>query len=174
LCLKMRAGSFVTAVMLVLAVGCSSSHPAPSPTPSATPPPSPANPVVDQLIEGHAHLELGGDIEQTYEWDLVAASNQDDLSILSWGRGLNYFDLLARRDSLVVGTRRSTPALWITLVLDSIHQSFVSDQGECRITLSSVDEGSLAGTVTCGALTSKGRRKTIELAVTFAAGPRGS
>jgi hypothetical protein len=163
----------VTAFAVLLVAGCSSSSPQPPPPSSPSPTPSaPANAVADVLVAGHTHLQLTGDVTQTYDWDFVSSSNQQDMSILTWGSGLDSFDLLAGPGALAEGRHKSSNELWISLVLDSIGASFVSDQGQCRITLSKVDGQSIEGGVSCGAVSTVNGNKTVKLVGTFSAGPR--
>jgi hypothetical protein len=153
-----------------LASSCSSGIPAPSPSPSRSPP---ANAVVNGLVTGHAHVEVSGDIEHVYDWELLGASDDPAVTIISWGHGLDSFDLLAMPAAIVKGKHPTSLDLWLDLRLDSLHHRFLSEQGECSITLTQVDLGLLAGRVRCAALSSEKGTAGIELTVRFSAGSRG-
>jgi hypothetical protein len=155
--------------MVAVAAACSSA--APSPSPSRRPP---ANAVVEGLVTGHAHMKITGDVKHTYDWDLLGASADPDTTVITWGRVLDSFDLLAMPDAIVEGEHVSSLDLWIDLRLDSLHVRFLSEGGECSITLTRVDEGLLEGRVRCERLVSETGAKTIGLSGSFTANSPGS
>jgi hypothetical protein len=169
-----RRQALGVALILLLLASCGPGTPTPAPSPSAKTSQAPGNAVVESLVDGSAHVALTGDVGQSYDFDFVAATNEEDMSILAWNRGINSFDLLAAPDALTPGSHRTSRTLWITLVLQSIDASFVSDQGECTIRLELPGANALKGRVTCHRLTSERRNKTVSLVATFSAGPRGA
>jgi hypothetical protein len=159
-----------TLVIVAASAACSSAPPAPTPSSTVGPP---ANAVVDGLIVGNAHVAVSGDVDQTYDWELLGASDAPDVTVITWGNGLDTFDLLALPGGMVEGEQASSLDLWTELHLISDHEQFLSEAGECSIKLTRVEPGHLRGRVECDQLTSESGDSSIALSVRFSAGPRG-
>ena len=154
----------LVSALVVLSGGCSK---APGPSPSASLS-SQAEVIIRSLSQGRAHVELVGDIELTQDWTFKGGSVASDVTVITWGKGLDSFDILAMPGAIPSSSDRTSLDLWLDLLLRSKNRTFISERGECGLVLT-LAQGSITGHASCDELKSEDGKKAVGLLVMFSA-----
>jgi hypothetical protein len=149
----------VGVLLIVILVGtvasCSSSPPAAPARPeaSASAPVTTSSPAPRAQLEGTAHVEIMGASEATFDVPLCQCSAATILPPPEGELNVTWQDrvhaLGVKADPAFLGTKKTTGPVYLIINFLVEGQAYLSDHGECRITIATISAGVVAGSFHC-------------------------